>query len=139
MGQRSALATVLAAFFGATAPVIHHRSDHIVLMSHYVFIFALSAAVSPALRRRVNRGAAIVLCLCLLSVTLNLYLYVMTAAVAAAYFARAFLSGRLGAAPAVLCIAAIVAIGSTVAWIFGLASEPAVAAMTFSSDRAYTL
>jgi hypothetical protein len=120
LGQRTLVATVLAACIGAMAPVVHYRWGHPPLVAQWLPIFALALYASI----KAHRPSRIAPFLALIgltagAVTISLYLFVMTGAVAGAAIVQAAFDRKLTIAATVGFVALLPATGIVILWMFG--------------------
>ena len=124
LGQRSVLATILAAGMGSLAPFVHVRSESLPLIAQWLPVFSLVLYViakrAPELGMKFLIPAGV---LVVLATFVNLYLYVMTAAIIAAGLVQAAFDRRASLPTIVVGLALIIAGGVVPLWAFGALTD----------------
>lgn len=131
LGQRSLLAAVVSAGFGALVPIVHFRFGHPSLMAQFLPVLALAFCLelknSPASRLRCI-GA--LLALCLVAATVNLYIYVMTAAIAASGLIQLSFDRHLHILSCLANLVGCLFAGFVPVWAFGALGDPNLRGVT---------
>jgi hypothetical protein len=135
LGQRSAVAAILAGAFGALAPVVQFRFGHTALLAHWLPLSCLALYFWSRPRGLDIWSVAGLVGICLLASLTHLYLYVMTAAVAAAAAMQAALDRSSAIPRAAGTLLLILLAGVLPLWAFGLLSGVGLAGIPGDFSR----